>query len=109
MSRMSNMQSMFQANPTLMSKLLLGETADLGEGLSMKLLKTGFYTMLGGTTFDSLEFEFFLEGKSVGTLDHEFGGWIEGVGTENEKLFEQVSFRFIELFKSHAKKVLVLP
>lgn len=113
---MSNIISMFKANPELMGKLMMGQTVDLGDGLTAKMLRHDFFKWEGKIE-DCMEFEFFLEGKSVGTLDQDFGGWIgyhedlertQEQDDENWKLMEKVCDRWIELFKSYAEQVLIL-
>jgi hypothetical protein len=112
----SNLIRMFTANPELMGKLMMGQTVDLGDGLTVKMLRHSFFKWEDKIE-DALEFEFFLEGKSVGTLDQDFGGWIgyhesldrtQEEDDRNWELMEKITNRWVELFRSYAEQVLIL-
>lgn len=56
------------SNPSLMDQLTKGTYLPIGDGLEMK--------MNISTHGPYLEFEFRLEGRDIGSIDHEHGGYI---------------------------------
>jgi len=94
--------------------MMTGDLVDLGEGLQVRMGKQELhYNTYDQTTIDILDFNFFLEGKDIGHLDHEFGGFIHerldddtlGWYDTEMTLMCQVHDRMCELFPSYSKLI----
>ena len=95
MSNLLRFEAMKRDQPIIMRDLLMGETVDLSDGLTARLNSSKLDTMNDQCFMD---IEFFLEGRSVGSLDHSWGGHIEGVDEDNWELFEKIVHKMGELF-----------
>lgn len=84
------------SNPTLINKLTDGQYHPIGDGLEIK--------MTISTDGPFLEFELRLEGKEIGSIDHEWGGCLDrnyphGDGNEYDwDLHDKITDRMNELF-----------
>jgi hypothetical protein len=59
-----------------MTVLLKGERLDLGDGLAIELRASVFNNDYKDTPTEMLEFDCFVEGEDVGSVDHTLGGCI---------------------------------
>jgi len=111
---MTTIMMFFLSNPCLMTQLMLGHRVDIGDGLEIEFggpdnpLEFPGHTLgqWDGEGRDYLYFSFFLEGKHIGGLDHDFGGCVvpnydDGELVDDDDpmlLHSQVTDRMNELF-----------
>jgi len=100
---MSSIQVFYNKNVELMSKLMKGQTVNIGDGLTMTMKH-----QLLPNELDMLEFSFFLESRPIGHLYDDFGGYIaydyNPIGAAgdwqpiNDELQDKVTTKLMELF-----------
>lgn len=90
----------------IMNRLIYNnETVDIGDGISFRISDTKSKKDGEYYVFANIEFEFFLDGLSVGTLDHEFCGNIRGCDRDDYRLMDAICYKMQELFPTVWKKI----